>query len=182
MSKPQVASFPQFSRLPTELRLIIWEMAMDEPRTIVILRESSPTPRTLSVGKDKFYNAPEFFFVNQECRTVATKLYTDSSLGIEDQRGYGIHLNIKAKRSDRLEMPVPYNSGGGYLYYVETVECDDEDIDGICVWCDIMGSWLLSLLEDEFISEDGLELCCDYISSKFIYISLRHPFLSLEPQ
>ncbi|KAI0192927.1 hypothetical protein EV127DRAFT_479344 [Xylaria flabelliformis] len=192
MPKPQVASFPQFPRLPLELRFIIWEMAMDEPRSILILREqyhTRPTrkPRTLSVGEDNFYDVPGFFFVNQECRTVAKKVYFDSSIEICDEDfKYKVYVNMKVKRGDSLVMSCLCLPREEYLYYVERVDSDDEYYlhTELCC-CDDqvqLFNWLLSLLRDDCICKNGLELCRYYRTIKRIYITLRHPFLSLEHQ
>ncbi|KAI0555148.1 hypothetical protein F4679DRAFT_522393 [Xylaria curta] len=179
-----VASFPQFTRLPLELRLIIWEMAMDEPRSIRILKDPYPQPRTLSVGKDNYYDAPGFFFVNQECRTVATKVYTDSDLEIASS--YPIWVNMKVKRGDRLVISCNFCRQEQYLHYVEREQADRQDEDIHDAHCcsnarDELHDWLLSLLSDGCISnpKNGLMVCRCYRTISDLHISIDAPFLAL---
>ncbi|KAI1734322.1 hypothetical protein F4680DRAFT_438729 [Xylaria scruposa] len=207
MSSPQVtdvdadsASFPQFIRLPLELRLIIWEMAMDEPRSIRILKDPYPKPRTLSVGEDNYYDAPKFFFVNQECRTVAAKVYTNSSLEI-NAWGFGaIGVNMKVKRGDRLVISCHSCNHEQYLHYVEREqeeeeekeekeeEEEEEEEDELHAFCCgntrvELHDWLLSLLSDGCISnpKSGFQLCRHYVYREMrdISISIDDPFLTL---
>ncbi|KAI0906658.1 hypothetical protein F4823DRAFT_631247 [Ustulina deusta] len=91
-----VASFPReslveftiFQRLPTELRLTIWELAMENERRLVHLRArgccikkhrrrgcpQSIKPK-LTIDGIRYEQVPAYFFVNYECRHVALKHY-----------------------------------------------------------------------------------------------------------
>ncbi|KAJ8122177.1 hypothetical protein O1611_g9906 [Lasiodiplodia mahajangana] len=69
-------SFPQFSKLPTELRIIIWELAMEEGRIIPLFHcPPGYIQRRLTISGMRFGDVPLFFFVNSECREVAAKRY-----------------------------------------------------------------------------------------------------------
>ncbi|KAI1740778.1 hypothetical protein F4680DRAFT_447633 [Xylaria scruposa] len=202
MSEPQVvepasppADFPQFARLPTELRLIIWEMAVEEPRNVFLFAfPAYRTPRTLTVGEDNFYDAPEFFFVNQECRAVATKVYTDISIMLQDTTSKHITISMKVKRGDgfwvwcdhfgcsawcgELVEDEDSKAAAGSVnpqYQPEIMHCHD--------FCSInkMRDWLSSIWSDGRISEDSLEPWRSFEeSNRYITISLRHPFLNLK--
>ncbi|KAI1402644.1 hypothetical protein F4819DRAFT_485447 [Hypoxylon fuscum] len=85
-------SFTMFNMLPPELRLMIWECAMDEPRIVDIegpkfrsrFRDSIygvkvdhlAHPRFLRIDGDIYQQVPELFFVNRESRRLAMRRYT----------------------------------------------------------------------------------------------------------
>ncbi|KAI0459659.1 hypothetical protein F5B21DRAFT_251318 [Xylaria acuta] len=195
MSEPQAinadsppAGFPQFTRLPTELRLIVWEMAMDEPRTICILGfPADRTPRTLVDGGDKFIDAPGFFFVNRECRKVATKAYTNLTvMMVAIDRT--IRLNLKAKRGDDLAFWCTHDECAGWrgtlvdalaarsvypphnpFTLSRIPNCPVDDVR----------RWVLSLQSDGCISEHDTELWCDLQPDMVprITIIIYHPYL-----
>ncbi|KAI0192949.1 hypothetical protein EV127DRAFT_479364 [Xylaria flabelliformis] len=199
MSEPQVVkvntdsplgSFPQFTRLPPELRLMIWVMAMEESWIIRILRDNyQRKTRTLRVGEDTFYDVPKFFFVNQECRTVAMKVYTDSSLGIYDSESHlRVYIDMKVKRGDKLEFGCGGTCPKESLEYVEQVEPgmkvmkpgDDVRIHQPCCSNKALHDWLLTLLSMDCISKTGFQLCRYYETIRDIIIDLEHPFLLLQ--
>ncbi|KAI1130590.1 hypothetical protein F5Y10DRAFT_289010 [Nemania abortiva] len=117
MSKLQVtspgsptSSFPQFTRLPLELRIEIWEIAMDEPRAIHLL--SAPDghiQRTLMINDVKFVDVPVFFFVNRECRGIVVNQYSEIKAHFKartDIPGHSfpsLELNLLIKDGDKLE-------------------------------------------------------------------------------
>ncbi|KAI1268780.1 hypothetical protein F5Y18DRAFT_439396 [Xylariaceae sp. FL1019] len=86
-SEAAPATFPQFERLPAELRLMIWEEAARVPRVVhLVERAVERTPsrflKVQCVGEDEkseirtISQVPELFFVNHEARAVARKEYT----------------------------------------------------------------------------------------------------------
>ncbi|KAI0098761.1 hypothetical protein GGR51DRAFT_576896 [Nemania sp. FL0031] len=91
MSTPQVTSpsspltsFPQFPKLPTELRLFIWELAMEEGQTITLFRcPPNQIQRRLTIDGVKFSEVPVFFFVNSECRGIAAKKYLKTKITLK---------------------------------------------------------------------------------------------------
>ncbi|KAI1132477.1 hypothetical protein F5Y10DRAFT_293570 [Nemania abortiva] len=91
MSAPQVTgseltptSFPQFPQLPTELRLSIWKLATEEGRTIPLIHcPPGHTQRGISVNGVPFIEVPAFFFVNWECRQLATKQYAEMTITLQ---------------------------------------------------------------------------------------------------
>ncbi|KAI1351843.1 hypothetical protein F5Y01DRAFT_324745 [Xylaria sp. FL0043] len=88
----RIEQFTLFPKLPTELRLIIWDFAMQEPRLVHIRAEECVKryeeyrryrhgcPRT-AAPKFKIYGCqyeqvPTYFFINRECRYLALKHYS----------------------------------------------------------------------------------------------------------
>ncbi|KAI3332683.1 hypothetical protein F4824DRAFT_474706 [Ustulina deusta] len=115
------SSFPQFTRLPPELRMMIWEEAMDEPRTIHIFHvPENYTQRTLTINNVKFIDVPVFFFVNQECREIAVKQYTEIKGTLRISRpsvllcrnSKLLNLNFHMKKGNRLQFHncIPFGS------------------------------------------------------------------------
>ncbi|TGJ83196.1 hypothetical protein E0Z10_g5558 [Xylaria hypoxylon] len=116
MSELQVAgpssppsSFPLFTRLPPELRSIVWEMAMDEARTIYFIEfPAAHTQRTLTVNNSRFIEVPTFFFVSRECRAIARKQYTETKVKISTSGFFSgisrirVYMNLHMKKGDRL--------------------------------------------------------------------------------
>ncbi|KAI8629141.1 hypothetical protein F5Y19DRAFT_434132 [Xylariaceae sp. FL1651] len=82
------SDFPQFGRLPPEMRIAIWKLAMEEPRIIHIspfLLE--PTPRKIKMNGLEYEQVPEFFFVSRECRWVAQVLYSATAVDVHFRGG-----------------------------------------------------------------------------------------------
>ncbi|KAI0506874.1 hypothetical protein F5B22DRAFT_650353 [Xylaria bambusicola] len=71
-----LTTFPIFSKLPIELRLIIWERAMWEGRIIYL---NSPWRAhehdTAVCWGERYVHVPVFFFVNREARECAMQRY-----------------------------------------------------------------------------------------------------------
>jgi hypothetical protein len=103
---PVILEFPQFSRLPPELRFLIWEKAMEDPRIIHIAswiaRSLKAPPDKLKIGRIQFEQVPKFFFVNRECRWVAMTYYPIVKVPIQSPQGpmTGEMLNIHLKKND----------------------------------------------------------------------------------
>jgi hypothetical protein len=81
--------FPQFVRLPAEIRLLVWELYLAASRRIHVVHETGPPPSTRIPGRDEAIpyrvttldaatNAPapglRSAFVNHECREIARRL------------------------------------------------------------------------------------------------------------
>ncbi|KAJ8133196.1 hypothetical protein O1611_g425 [Lasiodiplodia mahajangana] len=105
-----LSSFPQFARFPPELRIKIWETAMDEPRTIHFLCvPDGHIPRTLMINDTQFVDAPMFFFVNRECREIAVKQHAELKALFTAQTntpGYcfpALELNLLIKDGDKFK-------------------------------------------------------------------------------
>ncbi|KAI0159510.1 hypothetical protein GGR57DRAFT_457636 [Xylariaceae sp. FL1272] len=89
-SEAAPATFPQFGRLPPELRMMIWEEAARVPRVVHLVERAMERTqsRTLTVKRvrqglqtqiRRFSQVPELFFVNHEARAIALKEYTPVS-------------------------------------------------------------------------------------------------------
>ncbi|KAJ8116222.1 hypothetical protein ONZ43_g4486 [Nemania bipapillata] len=104
------SSFPQFALLPIELRISIWEIGLEEPRTLRFLHVSDGyVQRTLMINDMKFVCVPVFFFINRECRDIAVKQYTEVKAQFKartDIPGHcfpSLELNLLIKNGDKLE-------------------------------------------------------------------------------
>ncbi|KAI0549074.1 hypothetical protein F4679DRAFT_548144 [Xylaria curta] len=182
--------FPQFAQLPPELRLIVWEMAVEEPRDISFFAfPTGHTPRTLTVGGVNFYDAPLFFFVNRECRSVAMKAYTNVTVRIADTGSLHIDVDVKAKCGDGFRFWCDHKEcPRWYQRLVEsktpgTVSVDPEF--GHAAWferptCKMgqSGDWVLTLQSDGCISRDSLDLWRILETEFYVTVAIRHPFLS----
>ncbi|KAI3331667.1 hypothetical protein HD806DRAFT_478002, partial [Xylariaceae sp. AK1471] len=107
VTRPKAPSlgFPRFADLPVELRLIVWEMAMEEPRIIHISDHPlEPMPRRLTIDGVLFNQVPEFFFVNQECRQVALKQYTAVAARFKTYRFPNFIVRQNLAEKDAREM------------------------------------------------------------------------------
>ncbi|KAI3318395.1 hypothetical protein HD806DRAFT_315160 [Xylariaceae sp. AK1471] len=131
MSELQVISqesssldFSQFSRLPPELRFMIWEKAMEDPRIIHTYTKYRlrPAPRKLTINGITFEQVPKFFFVNHECRQIAIKFYPvvkvpnhafsyrpkdagDVNMHIKSNDIFAFHC-LQPKRITRYDFPI----------------------------------------------------------------------------
>ncbi|KAI1113971.1 hypothetical protein F5Y14DRAFT_416498 [Nemania sp. NC0429] len=102
-----LCKFHLFPQLPPELRLIIWTMAILEPRRIYMFcKPENRERRVLTINGTRFVEVPEFFFVNQECREVALgKKYRHmvaaviACLGDEDAYA---HVNLLVRNDDTM--------------------------------------------------------------------------------
>ncbi|KAI0799959.1 hypothetical protein GGR55DRAFT_683836 [Xylaria sp. FL0064] len=88
----RIEHFTLFPKLPTELRLIIWEFAMQGPRLVHLRAEECVKryeeyrqyrrgcPRTvapkLKIYGTQYEQVPTYFFINRECRHLALKHYS----------------------------------------------------------------------------------------------------------
>ncbi|KAI1279697.1 hypothetical protein F5Y07DRAFT_405927 [Xylaria sp. FL0933] len=81
----RIEQFTLFPKLPTELRLIIWEFAMQEPRLVHLRTDGyhpyrRGCPRTgapeLKIYGTQYEQVPAYFFINRECRHLALKHYS----------------------------------------------------------------------------------------------------------
>ncbi|KAI0104021.1 hypothetical protein GGR51DRAFT_523205, partial [Nemania sp. FL0031] len=104
------ASFPQFARFPPELRIKIWEMAIDEPRTIPLLCvPESHIQRSLMIDGVPFIDVPTFLFVNRECRDIAVEKYTKMTAQFKARTNAPnvcfplLELNLLLKDGDKFE-------------------------------------------------------------------------------
>jgi hypothetical protein len=70
---PNTASFDSFSKLPAELRLMVWEFAISE-KQIASLTELSGIESSDIDDDIKYGRLPAFLFVNKECRDVALRM------------------------------------------------------------------------------------------------------------
>ncbi|KAK5633093.1 hypothetical protein RRF57_008807 [Xylaria bambusicola] len=75
--------FPKFEKLPAELRVKIWEMAMWEGRVIYLnsRRKSHEQEITICWG-ERYFHVPVFFFVSPEARMCAMQRYDQMRVGI----------------------------------------------------------------------------------------------------
>ncbi|KAI0444757.1 hypothetical protein F4803DRAFT_226963 [Xylaria telfairii] len=199
MSEPQAVvpsspptSFPQFARLPTELREVIWKMAMAEPRTICILGfPAKRTPLTLAMGEFKFFDAPSFFFVNRECRKLATEVYSDLRVRISSLRVV-VHVDLKVQHGDGLAFWCMHDEC--MCCHGKLVEDDVLPAGSVTLpdtpftlamnqTCpvDQVPRWLWALQTDGCISWDGIELWRSLRATVVpcVTIVLYHPALAL---
>ncbi|KAI6092969.1 hypothetical protein F4821DRAFT_223655 [Hypoxylon rubiginosum] len=84
-------SFTIFGMLPLELRMIIWECAMDEPRIVQLpdphfgrtfVDGESGYPTFLKIEGHLCQQVPKFFLINRESRQLALKRYTNRLFSI----------------------------------------------------------------------------------------------------
>ncbi|KAI1740681.1 hypothetical protein F4680DRAFT_447543 [Xylaria scruposa] len=186
-----LTNFPQFARLPTELRLIVWEMAVEEPRDICFF--AFPTghrARTLTVGEINFYDAPVFFFVNRECRSVAMKAYTNVTVRIADPESVHIDINVKAKCGDGLRFWCDHKECPRlYQRLVEdkrgaTISIDSEFghetwFERPTCFMDQGSHWVLALQSDGCIPQGSLAVWRILGQEFYTNVAIRHPSLSL---
>lgn len=86
----RLEGFPRFDDLAGEIRIMIWRMAMEEPRLVHLraagcgigrfrrhgIPEHGGRYYHLRICGEKFEQIPVYFFVNHECRYYALEFYT----------------------------------------------------------------------------------------------------------
>lgn len=78
MSSPDIASssvyFPQFGRLPIEIRIMIWECCMPLPRVVDLQHRNVPTTTTVKCAVSKT-PVPTVLLVSRESFDSASRFY-----------------------------------------------------------------------------------------------------------
>ncbi|KAI1425358.1 hypothetical protein F5Y12DRAFT_796075 [Xylaria sp. FL1777] len=147
-----ISSFPQFAYLAPELRIMVWEKAMEEPRTIPLLHvPDHHIQRSLTIHGVKFIEVPVFFFVNWECRKIAVKQYTEIKarfvIGSRFPDGYNLDLYINFHITNGTILSFHNLKPMFFLFPIE----HDRPVNAVWEWnlqcCEIpqVNRWLESL-------------------------------------
>ena len=98
----QTTTFPQFSKLPKELQLLVWEIAVAEPQTLTIKhglkQDWWKMRRTVTESVEDVlccraeYKTPGFLHACHESRKAGLKLYRPA---FEAQLGHPVYFNFE---------------------------------------------------------------------------------------
>ncbi|KAI1083116.1 hypothetical protein F5B20DRAFT_577499 [Whalleya microplaca] len=127
------ATFKRFPSLPTEIRLMIWELALTQPRVVCLdpahfhHESSEPTSLILKLKGFSYAHIPILFLVNHEARALAVKRYTIKfSLRYTPNDGtYHFRHYYRVAKDDIVNFPYEY------LDEVDIFDAS-EDIANIC--------------------------------------------------